>query len=362
VTCCARIVTNLCHRCHEAATLGDVSTNVEASRTSLHPAAPVADAVIRARGLVKRYGKRTAVDGIDFDVLRGECFGFLGPNGAGKSTVMRMLHGFTPTTSGELSVLGMDVARHPRRIKARLGVVPQENNLDPDNTVWQNLLIYARYFSLTRAEATRRAGGALELFALDDRRDAEIHELSGGMKRRLVMARALLGDPELVLLDEPTTGLDPQARRVVWRTLRELRRQGRTLVLTTHYLEEAERLCDRLVVVDQGRIVLAGRPDELILRHAGELVLEVDLTDVPGRAPDAPLPTVTAAAIGSGELDHAWVDGTLTVYGAGLPRWQLEQQFERIPTPDAAARTIRAGTLEDVFLRTTGHALVESDA
>ncbi len=320
---------------------------------------PIADAVIRARGLAKHYGGRHAVDGIDFDVLRGECFGFLGPNGAGKSTAMRMLYGFTPRTSGELAVLGMDVARHPRRIKARLGVVPQENNLDPDNTVWQNLLIYARYFGLSRAQARTRAGEALELFALTDRRDSEIHELSGGMKRRLVMARALIGDPELVLLDEPTTGLDPQARRVVWRTLRELRRQGRTLVLTTHYLEEAERLCDRVVLLDHGRIVLAGRPAELIDRHAGELVLEADLSDIPGRAFTDPLPPVTAAAIATSELDHAWVDGTLTVYGAGLQRWKLEQLFERIPVPDAAIRTVRRGTLEDVFLRTTGHALVE---
>jgi len=320
------------------------------------------DAVIRARALTKRYGERTAVDAIDFDVLRGECFGFLGPNGAGKSTAMRMLYGFTPRSSGDLSVLGMEVGRHPRRIKARLGVVPQENNLDPDNTVWQNLLIYARYFGLSREQAHARASDALEVFSLADRRDAEIHELSGGMKRRLVMARALIGDPELVLLDEPTTGLDPQARRVVWRTLRELRRQGRTLVLTTHYLEEAERLCDRVVLLDQGRIVLAGRPDELIAEHAGELVLEAELGEVPGRALDAPLPPVTAAAIATSGLEHAFVDGTLTVYGAGLRRWQLEQHFERIPTPEAAPRSVRRGSLEDVFLRTTGHALVEGDA
>lgn len=320
------------------------------------------DAVIRARALVKRYGERDAVAGIDVDVLRGECLGFLGPNGAGKSTLMRMLYGFTPRTSGELTVLGMDVARHPRRIKARLGVVPQDNNLDPDNTVWQNLLIYARYFRMPRADAVRRAGEVLELFALSDRRDAQIHELSGGMKRRLVMARALIADPELVLLDEPTTGLDPQARRVVWRTLRELQRQGHTLVLTTHYLDEAERLCDRLVLLDQGRIVLTGRPADLILEHAGELVLEVDLDGLPGREPDAPLPPVTAAAIAASELDHVFEGGVLTVYGAGTARWKLEQQFERIPTPDAALRVIRRGTLEDVFLRTTGHALVEADA
>ncbi len=325
-----------------------------------HPP-PVRQAVVRARGLAKHYGNRTAVDSIDFDVLGGECFGFLGPNGAGKSTVMRMLYGFSPASAGDLAVLGMDVDRHPRRVKARLGIVPQENNLDPDNTVWQNLLIYARYFRLSRAEAARRAGEVLELFSLADRRDAEIHELSGGMKRRLVMARALLNDPDVVLLDEPTTGLDPQARRVVWRTLRELRRQGRTLVLTTHYLDEAERLCDRLVLLDRGRVVLAGRPAQLIEEHAGELVLEVDLGDVPGRGARDPLPPVTAAALAASGLDHAWEGGTLTVYGAGQPRWRLDQQFERIPTPDAAPRVVRRGTLEDVFLRTTGHALVEAD-
>jgi lipooligosaccharide transport system ATP-binding protein len=174
------------------------------------------------------------------------------------------------------------------------------------------------------------------------------------MKRRLVMARALLGDPEVVLLDEPTTGLDPQARRVVWRTLRELRRRGRTLVLTTHYLDEAERLCDRLVLLDRGRIVLAGRPGDLIAEHAGELVLEVDLGD-------ASLPPVTAAAIAASGLAHEHDAGVLTVYGAGEPRWRLEQQFERIPTPDDAVRAVRRGSLEDVFLRTTGHALVEGD-
>jgi lipooligosaccharide transport system ATP-binding protein len=318
-------------------------------------------AVVRARGLRKRYGDRTAVDGIDFDVVRGECLGFLGPNGAGKSTVMRMLYGFTPRTEGELSVLGMDVTKHPRRIKAQLGVVPQENNLDPDNSVWENLLIYARYFGLPRAEAKRRAADALELFALGDRRDADISELSGGMKRRLVMARALLGDPELVLLDEPTTGLDPQARRVVWRTLRELRRQGRTLVLTTHYLDEAERLCDRLVMVDHGRIVLTGRPAELITQHVGELVLEADLTELAERAPEDPLPAVTLAAINSAGLDHSFEGGTLTVYGGGLPGWKVEGDFERIPTPGGVRRIIRRGTLEDVFLRTTGHALIEAD-
>jgi lipooligosaccharide transport system ATP-binding protein len=323
------------------------------------PAAPVA--VVRARGLTKHYGDRVAVDGIDFDVIAGECLGFLGPNGAGKSTVMRMLYGFSPRTAGELSVLGMDVARHPRRIKQRLGVVPQENNLDPDNSVWENLLIYARYFRLPRAEARRRAAQALDLFALGDRRDADISELSGGMKRRLVMARALIGDPELVLLDEPTTGLDPQARRVVWRTLRELRRQGRTLVLTTHYLDEAERLCDRLVMVDHGRIVLTGRPAELIETHVGELVLEVDLADIPGRAEDAPLPNVTLAAISTAKLEHVYEGDTLTVYGAGTPAWKLEGDFERIPTPTGARRVVRRGTLEDVFLRTTGHALIEGE-
>jgi lipooligosaccharide transport system ATP-binding protein len=323
------------------------------------PDPPVA--VVRARGLRKVYGDRVAVDGIDFDVVRGECLGFLGPNGAGKSTVMRMLYGFSPRTAGELSVLGMDVARHPRRIKAHLGVVPQENNLDPDNSVWENLLIYARYFRLPRKEAERRAAEALDLFALGDRRDADISELSGGMKRRLVMARALLGDPELVLLDEPTTGLDPQARRVVWRTLRELRRQGRTLVLTTHYLDEAERLCDRLVMVDHGRIVLTGRPLELIETHVGELVLEVDLSDVAGREQHSPLPAVTLAAISTAGLDHVHEGDTLTVYGAGTPAWKLEGDFERIPTPTGARRIVRRGTLEDVFLRTTGHALVEGE-
>lgn len=323
--------------------------------------APSREIVIRARALTKNYGDRVAVDALDFDVLRGECFGFLGPNGAGKSTVMRMLYGFSPSTQGELSILGADISLYPRKIKAHLGVVSQENNLDPDNTVWQNLLIYARYFRLSRSEASSRAEEALDLFQLSDRKHSEIHELSGGMKRRLVMARALLGNPDIVLLDEPTTGLDPQARRVVWRTLRELRRQGKTLVLTTHYLDEAERLCDRVVLLDRGRIVLVGSPAQLIAKHAGEIVFEVDLSEVPERPMDAALPAVTTAAISSSGLDHIYEGGVLTVYGSGEPRWQLEQLFERVPLPGSPPITIRKGTLEDVFLRSTGHALVEDE-
>ncbi|MCW2960108.1 MAG: transporter [Thermoleophilia bacterium] len=321
-----------------------------------------AEIVVDARALTKRYDDdRIAVDGIDFVVRRGECLGFLGPNGAGKSTVMRMLYGFTPRTSGELTVFGMDVARNPRLIKARLGVVPQDNNLDPDNTVWQNLLIYARYFRLPRKVAIERAQVALDLFALGDRRDSEISELSGGMKRRLVMARALMGDPELVLLDEPTTGLDPQARRVVWRTLREMRRQGRTLVLTTHYLDEAERLCDRLILVDHGRVILEGRPAELIAEHAGGVVFEADLTDVAADGAPAQLPAVTTAAMASTGLDHVYESGTLTVYGAGQDPAGVEAAFARIPLPAGTTHVVRRGTLEDVFLRITGHALAEDE-
>lgn len=318
------------------------------------PATAPALPVVAARGLTKRYGDRLAVDAIDFDVRAGECFGFLGPNGAGKSTVMRMMYGFTPMTAGSLHVLGMDVTRHPRRIKRRIGVVPQANNLDPDNTVWQNLVIYSRYHGIPRREAARRANEALEMFALEDRRDAQIDELSGGMQRRLVMARALLNQPEVVLLDEPTTGLDPQARRVVWRTLRRLLAQGYTMVLTTHYLDEAERLCDRLVMIDEGRIVLEGTPKALIAGHVGTLVLEADLGEHV-----ATVPSMTLDAIERAGLEHAYADGTLSVYAPGRSRTDAETLLESIPVGDASQRALRAGSLEDVFLRTTGYQLRE---
>lgn len=225
------------------------------------------ETVIAARHLVKKFGALTAVDGISFEVRRGECFGFLGPNGAGKTTTMRMLCGFSPLTEGTLSVFGLPIGKSDRDIKRRIGVAPQDMSLDPDLTVAQNLLMYARYFDLPHAAAKTRTKELLGLARLSDRTSATIDKLSGGMKRRLLVARALVNRPELLILDEPTTGLDPQSRRAMWETLRELRRDGVTLVLTTHYMEEAEQLCDRIVVIDFGKIIEEGSPKLLIAHH-----------------------------------------------------------------------------------------------
>jgi len=222
---------------------------------------------VRARGLAKRYDGIVAVDGIDFDVRRGECFGFLGPNGAGKTTTMKMIYGLASVHTGELEVLGRDIARERRAVKARLGVVPQEDNLDRDLSVRENLLTQAGYFGIGGERAERRVEELLEFSLLAGRADSGIRELSGGMRRRLLIARALINDPELVVLDEPTTGLDPQARQTLWHTLERLRDQGVTLLLTTHYMEEAARLCDRLVIMDLGRIVAEGSPEELTRRY-----------------------------------------------------------------------------------------------
>jgi lipooligosaccharide transport system ATP-binding protein len=231
--------------------------------------------IVVAHHLTKVYGSFVAVDDIDFAVATAECFGFLGPNGAGKTTTIRMLYAASPPSGGELSVAGLDIRRAARQVKALIGVVPQENNLDPDLTVLQNLLVYARYFDIPERVARERAEEALDLLQLADRRTSAIDELSGGMKRRLLIARALINHPRLLILDEPTTGLDPQARHLVWQKLRLLKGQGVTMILTTHYMEEAARLCDRLVIMDHGRILAAGQPEELVARYVGTEVLEL---------------------------------------------------------------------------------------
>jgi lipooligosaccharide transport system ATP-binding protein len=223
---------------------------------------------VRARGLAKRYDGIVAVDGVDFDVRAGECFGFLGPNGAGKTTTMKMIYGLASVPAGELRVLGHDVARERRDVKARLGVVPQEDNLDRELTVRENLLVQAGYYGIGPARAEERVAELLEFSMLAGRAGSGVRELSGGMRRRLLIARALVNDPELVVLDEPTTGLDPQARQTLWQTLDRLRAGGVTLLLTTHYMEEAARLCDRLVIMDLGRIVAEGAPGELTRRYS----------------------------------------------------------------------------------------------
>ena len=227
---------------------------------------------VEASGLTKRYGESVAVDAIDFTIPRGTCFGFLGPNGAGKTSTMKMIYGRSPVTGGTLRVLGLDARTQMRAIKRRIGVVPQEDNLDPDFTVRDNLIVYAGYYGVERAEARRRAADLLDFAGLREKPGVPVDQLSGGQKRRLVIVRALVNRPDLVVLDEPTTGLDPQARRLVWGRLRELLGQGVTLLLTTHYMDEAAELCDHLVVMDHGRILARGAPAELVAAHAGAAV------------------------------------------------------------------------------------------
>ncbi|HYQ83548.1 MAG TPA: ABC transporter ATP-binding protein, partial [Rubrobacter sp.] len=229
---------------------------------------------LEARGLKKSYSGFEAVKGVDFEVFGGECFGFLGPNGAGKTTTMKMIYGAVIPTGGELAVAGLDVYRHEREIKRRIGVVPQENNLDDELKVEENLLIYGRYYDLPSKLVLRRAEELLDFMQLSDKAEATVEQLSGGMKRRLLIARALLNDPEIVVLDEPTTGLDPQARLLVWDRLRLLAEEGKTLILTTHYMEEAARLCDRLVIMEGGLIIAEGTPGALVEEHVSPQVLE----------------------------------------------------------------------------------------
>src|SRR5829696_304479 len=236
--------------------------------------------MIHARGLVKRFGDLVAVDGIDLDVRRGEAFGFLGPNGAGKSSTMRMIGCVSPVSGGTLRILGRDPDADGPQIRARLGVVPQQDTLDLELTVRENVLIYGRYFGLTRRELRPKIDELLDFVQLTDRAGDKVEPLSGGMKRRLTIARSLVNDPDLLLLDEPTTGLDPQARHVVWDRLFRLKQRGVTLVLTTHYMDEAEQLCDRLVVMDHGRIVAQGSPRELIERYSTREVVEIRFDDV----------------------------------------------------------------------------------
>lgn len=233
------------------------------------------EAVVFAEDLSKEFGSIRAVDGISFYVREGECYGFLGPNGAGKTTAIRMIYCRIPVTSGVLKVFGLDVRRYGREIKSMVGVAPQENNLDPDLDVIENLLVYSRYYDIPKKVARERAMELLRFLSIDERRKEQVTKLSGGMQRRLVIARALINNPRLLVLDEPTTGLDPQARHLIWQRIRELKRQGVTMILTTHYMEEAEQLCDRVAVMDLGKILVEGPPQELIERYAGKDVFEI---------------------------------------------------------------------------------------
>jgi lipooligosaccharide transport system ATP-binding protein len=306
-------------------------------------------AAVSARGLSKSYDGRVAVDGIEFEVEPGICFGFLGPNGAGKTTTMKMVYGLASIDGGELRVLGLDARTDRRAIKARLGVVPQETNLDGELTVRENLVYQAGYYGLDRAGVGARIEELLEFTLLSERADEAIWGLSGGMKRRLLIARALVNDPELIVLDEPTTGLDPQARLAVWRALERLRRQGVTLLLTTHYMEEAARLCDRLLIMDEGRIVVEGEPTALVSEHAGREALELRLGE--GCDGEGLIASV------DGRIDgHELADGVLTLFADDAERVLRSLDHDRFPTDSAL---VRQATLEDVFLRLTGRSLRE---
>ena len=302
--------------------------------------------LIEAHDLTKRFGDFTAVDSVDFSVRAGETFGFLGPNGAGKTSTMRMISAVSPVSGGTLRVLGRDPATHGPEIKARMGVVPQQDTLDFELTVYENILVYGNYFGLAKDVIAARANELLEFVQLNERRDSKVEPLSGGMKRRLTIARALVNEPELLLLDEPTTGLDPQARHVLWDRLYRLKQQGVTQVLTTHYMDEAEQLCDRLVVMDQAKIVAEGSPRQLIDRYVQREVVELRF---------AGTPSVDGQLEGLGERVEVLADRILigTDDGDGTAHAVHERG---VPVESVL---VRRSTLEDVFLTLTGRTLVD---
>jgi len=302
--------------------------------------------VIRASGLRKEYSGLVAVRGIDFEVRRSECFGILGPNGAGKTTTMNMVQGYSPLSGGELLVFGQAIEKRAREIKARMGVVPQEDNLDPDLTVGENLRVYARYFDIPKKEGADRADRLLEFVALGDKKNEKIPALSGGMKRRLLVARALINEPELIILDEPTTGLDPQARHLIWQKLRGLKKSGVTLALTTHNMDEAAQLCDRLVIMDHGRILDEGSPGQLLKRHVRGSVFEFEaggkrVGELLGCLDQIPYESETA-----GDTVFIYTD-------------EAEELLRRTACFSEIGFLHRRATLEDVFLKLTGRELRE---
>ena len=309
----------------------------------------VGEVTLTSRDLRKTYDSFQAVRGVDFEVHRGECFGFLGPNGAGKTTTMKMIYGAAIPTSGELEVTGLDVKRHERDVKRRIGVVPQENNLDEDLKVKENLLVYGRYFDLPKKVVRQRAEELLEFVQLSEKAEAQVEQLSGGMKRRLLIARALINDPDLVVLDEPTTGLDPQARHLVWDKLRELAREGKTLILTTHYMDEAAQLCDRLCIMEGGLIISEGAPRDLISEHVSAEVLELRATTTEDLE--------KLASIVEDVSDNTdRVGEALLVYAPDADA-VMEKVRESGVEVDNVLR--RRGSLEDVFLKLTGRRLVD---
>ncbi len=300
--------------------------------------------ILQATDLRKNFGPFKAVDGISFHLSRGECFGILGPNGAGKTSTIRMLYGFSPKSGGQLRLFGLDIDRELRQIKARLGVCQQESTLDPDLSVEQNLTNFASYFDLPGPRIRERTEELLRFIALEHRRHAKIPQLSGGMLRRLMLARALINDPEILILDEPTTGLDPQSRHQVWLRLEELKSRGLSILLSTHYMDEAARLCDRLIILDHGRILVEGHPSDLIARHVGREVIEV-----------SDPPAALRLFVQENDLTHEDLGHRLIIYSSNG-----EPVYHQIKTSYCREGCIlRLATLEDVFLRLTGRELRE---
>jgi lipooligosaccharide transport system ATP-binding protein len=301
--------------------------------------------LVRAEKLTKRFDDFVAVDNIDFEVMKGECFGFLGPNGAGKTTTMSIIHCILPLTEGRVTVAGMDVTKNARNIKKIIGVAPQDDNLDPDFTVLYNLIVYARYFDIPKNEALERAQQLLKFMQLEEKTNVIIDHLSSGMKRRLILARALINAPEIIIFDEPTTGLDPQARHLIWDKIRSLKKQGVTIILTTHYMEEAAQLCDRILLMDYGRIIDEGEPQALVKKHVGEEVLEV--------AHDEEIVAY---------LKNNFPDAKLEVVGDRLqvfssqPRGVFNEILGKFHYKGAI---LRDANLEDLFLKLTGRRLRE---
>jgi lipooligosaccharide transport system ATP-binding protein len=301
------------------------------------------EVLVNAKNLTKKFGDLTAVNNIDFEIFKGENFGFLGPNGAGKTTIMKMIQGVSPLTDGKLTLAGMDITEHARKIKGIVGVAPQEDNLDPDFTVFQNLTVYARYFDIPKEKARTRADELLKFMQLEEKRDVVMTALSGGMRRRLILARALMNDPQILILDEPTTGLDPQARHLIWTKIRNLKKQGVTVILTTHYMDEAAQLCDRIIIMDQGNIIEKGEPVQLVKDHVGEEVLEVlnseeSMACLKQYFPDARIDIV---------------EDKIQVF-ANKPRGILTKILEEASFRGAL---IRDSNLEDVFLKLAGRSL-----
>ena len=299
--------------------------------------------LVKAENLTKKYEDLTAVDSISFEIYKGENFGFLGPNGAGKTTTMKMMQAVSPITSGKLTLADLDVTKKGRQIKCIVGVAPQDDNLDPDFTVFQNLIVYARYFDVPKEKATTKAEELLKFMQLEEKRDVIITALSGGMRRRLILARALMNEPQILILDEPTTGLDPQARHLIWTKIRNLKKQGVTVILTTHYMDEAAQLCDRIIIMDHGKIIEKGKPAELVKKHVGEEVLEVLYSNEAMEClkqyfPDARIEVV---------------DEKIHVF-ANKPRGVLAKALEKVSFKGAV---IRDSNLEDVFLKLAGRSL-----